>query len=56
MHHVELHRPGAAPIARGIATVRGPAGLRIEDDLYFKANKTLPAHMDQVRRLGRIEA
>ncbi len=39
-----------------IASVRGPAGLRIERDLYFRADKTLEAYADEARRAGRIMA
>jgi hypothetical protein len=39
-----------------IAAVRGPGGLQIERDLYFKAEKTLEAYADEARRAGRIVA
>jgi len=39
-----------------IAAVRGPAGLRIERDLYFEADKTLEGYADEARRLGHIKA
>jgi len=39
-----------------IEAVRGPGGLKIERDMYFKADKTLAAYADEAQRAGRIEA
>ena len=39
-----------------IATIRGPGGLQIERDLYFRAEKTLEAYADEARRCGHIKA
>jgi hypothetical protein len=39
-----------------IEAVRGPGGLKIERDMYFKAEKSLTAYAEEARRLGRIEA
>lgn len=39
-----------------IRNVQGPAGLKIERDLHFKADKTLEQYADEARRLGRIRA
>jgi len=37
-----------------IEAVRGPAGLRVERDLHFKADKTLSAYAADARRRGFI--
>ena len=37
-----------------ICTVRGPLGLPVERDLYFKADKPLSAYADEARLAGRI--
>ena len=39
-----------------ITSVTGPDGLRIERDLYFKADRTLQAYADEAHRAGRIVA
>ncbi len=39
-----------------ITGVRGPAGLRVERDLHFTADKTLSAYADEANLLGRIKA
>jgi hypothetical protein len=39
-----------------LKAVRGPGGLTIERDLYFKAEKTLSAYAAEARAEGRIEA
>jgi hypothetical protein len=39
-----------------LAAVRGPGGLRIERDLYFRADKTISAYADQASREQRIIA
>jgi hypothetical protein len=39
-----------------IDSVRGPGGLRIERDLYFKPEKTLTAYADEARLLRRIQS
>jgi hypothetical protein len=39
-----------------LAAVRGPGGLRIERDLYFRANKTISAYADEASREQRIIA
>lgn len=37
-----------------LATIRGPGGLKIEQDRYFKADKTLSQYAADARRHGRI--
>ena len=37
-----------------LEAVKGPAGLRIERDRYFTADKTLSAYADEARAKGRI--
>ncbi|MFT3941564.1 DUF2958 domain-containing protein [Rhodopseudomonas sp.] len=37
-----------------LEAVRGPGGLRVERDLYFRADKTLSAYADEARRNERI--
>ena len=39
-----------------IGAVKGPLGLAVERDLYFRANKTLGAYADLARRHGAIRA
>ncbi|MDF0522839.1 DUF2958 domain-containing protein [Bradyrhizobium yuanmingense] len=39
-----------------ITSLRGPMGLRVERDLYFTADKTLSAYVDEANREGRIVA
>ena len=39
-----------------LKAVRGPGGLTIERDLYFKADKTLSAYAAEAHAQGRIEA
>lgn len=39
-----------------LAAVRGPSGLRIERDRWFRPNKTLTAYADEARRHERIVA
>ena len=39
-----------------LAAVRGPFGLTIERDLYFKAEKTLSAYAAEARAEGRVVA
>jgi hypothetical protein len=39
-----------------IEAVRGPGGLRIERDLYFKPDKTIRAYAEQAEREQRITA
>lgn len=39
-----------------IDAVRGPMGLRVERDLYFKGEKPLSAYADEASRKGRIVA
>jgi Protein of unknown function (DUF2958) len=39
-----------------LKAVRGPGGLTIERDLYFKADKTLAAYASEARAEGRITA
>jgi hypothetical protein len=39
-----------------LAAVRGPGGLRIERDRWFRANKTLSAYADEAQRHQRIVA
>jgi hypothetical protein len=39
-----------------LEAVRGPGGLRIERDCWFRANKTLTAYADEARRHQRIVA
>lgn len=39
-----------------IQSVRGPLGLGIERDIYFKADKTLSEYADEARKVGRIVA
>jgi hypothetical protein len=39
-----------------ITSVRGPGGLCIERDLYFKADKTLQAYAEEAHQAGRIMA
>lgn len=39
-----------------IGAVRGPMGLRVERDLYFKAEKPLSAYAEAAHREGRIIA
>ena len=39
-----------------IEAARGPGGLRIERDLYFKPDKTLRAYADEAEREQRIVA
>jgi len=46
---------GSVSIAE-LESLRGPLGLRIERDLYFKADKTLQAYAEEARRAGRITA
>ena len=37
-----------------LGSVRGPAGLRVERDLYFTPSKTLQGYADEARIAGRI--
>ncbi len=39
-----------------LAAVRGPGGLRIERDLYFRADKTISAYAEEASREQRINA
>jgi Protein of unknown function (DUF2958) len=39
-----------------LIAVRGPGGLRIERDRWFRPNKTLTAYADEARRHERIVA
>lgn len=39
-----------------ITSVRGPGGLTIERDIYFRADKTLQGYADEARAAGRIMA
>ena len=39
-----------------IESARGPAGLRIERDLYFSATKAISVYADEARSAGRITA
>lgn len=39
-----------------IADIRGPGGLRIERDYYFKGDKPLSAYAEEAARLERINA
>jgi hypothetical protein len=39
-----------------IKAVKGPGGLTIERDLYFRAEKSLRTYADEARAEGRIEA
>ncbi len=39
-----------------LATVRGPLGLPIEQDVHFKADKALSAHAADARTAGRVTA
>jgi hypothetical protein len=38
------------------AAVRGPAGLKIERDTTFRANRTLKSYANEARAVGRIRA
>jgi hypothetical protein len=46
---------GSVSIAE-IEAVRGPGGLRIERDVYFKPNKTVRAYAEEAEREQRIIA
>ncbi len=37
-----------------LASVRGPGGIRIEEDLYWTARQTLSQYADEARRCGAI--
>lgn len=39
-----------------LAEITGPGGLRVEEDLQFRANKTLSQYADEARAHGRIKA
>jgi hypothetical protein len=39
-----------------VMALRGPFGLKVERDLYFKATKTLSEYADEAREKGRIVA
>lgn len=39
-----------------LAGIRGPGGLRIEEDIYFKAKKTIQQYADEACSKGRIIA
>lgn len=39
-----------------LASVRGPGGIRIEEDLHWTASKTLNQYASEARAAGRIKA
>jgi len=39
-----------------LRSLRGPGGLTVERDLWFKADKTLQAYADEARAAGLIQA
>lgn len=39
-----------------LAEITGPGGLRVEEDLHFRANKTLSQYAEEARSKGRITA
>lgn len=39
-----------------LAELRGPGGIHVEEDLYWKAEKTLSQYAVEARKLGRIKA
>ncbi len=39
-----------------VASIRGPGGITVEQDIHFEADKTLSGYAEAAQKLGRIDA